>query len=60
MFESKFVSDMGKLGKKARKFSKKNLQSVLRRNRKLNSKFNKKKTSKSKLSLTYFNNSIWE
>ncbi|KAI5346153.1 hypothetical protein L3X38_014032 [Prunus dulcis] len=37
---------MGKLGKKARKFSKKNLQSVLRRNRKLNSKFNKKKTSK--------------
>ncbi|CAB4300982.1 unnamed protein product [Prunus armeniaca] len=44
--DNKFVSDMGKLGKKARKFSKKNLQSVLRRNRKLNSKFNKKKTSK--------------
>ncbi|XP_068315388.1 protein REBELOTE-like isoform X2 [Pyrus communis] len=38
---------MGKLGKKARKFSKKNLQSVLRKNRKLNSKFNKRRTSKS-------------
>ncbi|KAM1675598.1 hypothetical protein FF1_041106 [Malus domestica] len=37
---------MGKLGKKARKFSKKNLQSVLRKNRKLNSKFNKRRTSK--------------
>lgn len=36
---------MGKLGKKARKFAKKNLQSVLRNKRKLNSKF-KKKASK--------------
>ncbi|GAV73482.1 Noc2 domain-containing protein [Cephalotus follicularis] len=36
---------MGKLGKKARKFAKKNLQSVYKRNRKLNSKF-KRKASK--------------
>ncbi|BAU01656.1 hypothetical protein VIGAN_11093100 [Vigna angularis var. angularis] len=36
---------MGKLGKKARKFAKKNLQSVLRNKRKLNSKF-KRKASK--------------
>ncbi|XP_061375147.1 protein REBELOTE isoform X2 [Gastrolobium bilobum] len=36
---------MGKLGKKARKFARKNLQSVLRNKRKLNSKF-KRKTSK--------------
>ncbi|XP_048494923.1 protein REBELOTE isoform X2 [Beta vulgaris subsp. vulgaris] len=39
---------MGKLGKKARKFAKKNLQSVMRQKRKLNSKsmFKKKKTSR--------------
>jgi hypothetical protein len=36
---------MGKLGKKARKFAKKNLQSVLRNQRKLKSKF-KRKASK--------------
>ncbi|KAJ1393878.1 Nucleolar complex protein 2 [Sesbania bispinosa] len=36
---------MGKLGKKARKFARKNLQSVLRNKRKLNSKF-KRKASK--------------
>ncbi|CAK7325526.1 unnamed protein product [Dovyalis caffra] len=36
---------MGKLGKKARKFAKKNLQSVLKRNRKVKSFF-KKKTAK--------------
>lgn len=36
---------MGKLGKKARKFAKKNLQSVLRRKRKLKSFFKKKATS---------------
>lgn len=39
---------MGKLGKKARKFSKKNLQSVERRNRKFKSTF-KKRGPKSKL-----------
>ena len=33
---------MGKLGKKARKFAKKNLQSVMRRKRKLKSMFKKK------------------
>lgn len=33
---------MGKLGKKARKFAKKNLQSVLKRKRKLNSMFKRK------------------
>lgn len=38
---------MGKLGKKARKFAKKNLQSVHRKNRKTNSMF-KRKSSKSK------------
>ncbi|PON58538.1 Nucleolar complex protein [Parasponia andersonii] len=38
---------MGKLGKKARKFAKKNLQSVLRRKRKTNALF-KKKASKRK------------
>ncbi|XP_019442588.1 PREDICTED: nucleolar complex protein 2 homolog [Lupinus angustifolius] len=38
---------MGKLGKKARKFAKKNLQSVLRNKRKLNSKF-KRKASKTR------------
>lgn len=37
---------MGKLGKKARKFAKKNLQSVLKRKRKLKSTF-KKRASKS-------------
>jgi len=37
---------MGKLGKKARKFAKKNLQSVLKRQRKVKSFF-KKKASKS-------------
>ncbi|GMH10529.1 hypothetical protein Nepgr_012370 [Nepenthes gracilis] len=37
---------MGKLGKKARKFAKKNLQSVLRRKRKLNSMFKKKNASR--------------
>ena len=38
---------MGKLGKKARKFSKKNLQSVLKRKRQLKSLF-KRRASKSK------------
>ncbi len=38
---------MGKLGKKARKFSKKNLQSVLKKQRKLKSMF-KRRASKSK------------
>ncbi|KAJ8760274.1 hypothetical protein K2173_011686 [Erythroxylum novogranatense] len=37
---------MGKLGKKARKFAKKNLQSVLRRKRKLKSVFKKKASKK--------------
>nr|DAD32614.1 TPA_asm: hypothetical protein HUJ06_011465 [Nelumbo nucifera] len=37
---------MGKLGKKARKFAKKNLQSVLRRKRKLKSIFNRKSSSR--------------
>ncbi|XP_062092826.1 protein REBELOTE isoform X2 [Humulus lupulus] len=37
---------MGKLGKKARKFAKKNLQSVLKRKRKTNSMMFKKKSSK--------------
>lgn len=37
---------MGKLGKKARKFAKKNLQSVLKRQRKVKTFF-KKKASKS-------------
>lgn len=36
---------MGKLGKKARKFAKKNLQSVMKRKRKFNTKVNKKITS---------------
>lgn len=40
---------MGKLGKKARKFAKKNLQSVLRRNRKTKTFFKKKSSSKGKL-----------
>ena len=33
---------MGKLGKKARKFARKNLQSVMKRKRKLKSMFKKK------------------
>ncbi|TYK14874.1 nucleolar complex protein 2-like protein [Cucumis melo var. makuwa] len=37
---------MGKLGKKARKFAKKNLQTVLRRKRKLKSSFKKKAPSR--------------
>ncbi|XAR48762.1 hypothetical protein NMG60_11031690 [Bertholletia excelsa] len=37
---------MGKLGKKARKFAKKNLQSVLRRKRKTNALFKKKSSSR--------------
>ncbi|KAI4382744.1 hypothetical protein MLD38_008665 [Melastoma candidum] len=37
---------MGKLGKKARKFAKKNLQSVLRKKRKINAAVFKKKVSK--------------
>ncbi|KAF2295832.1 hypothetical protein GH714_034401 [Hevea brasiliensis] len=43
---------MGKLGKKARKFAKKNLQSVLKRKRKLKSMF-KKKVAKSEHSVPY-------
>ncbi|XP_043691122.1 nucleolar complex protein 2 homolog isoform X2 [Telopea speciosissima] len=39
---------MGKLGKKARKFAKKNLQSVLKRKRKTNSMFKRKKSSRDK------------
>lgn len=42
---------MGKLGKKARKFAKKNLQTVLKRKRKLKSMF-KKKAPSSKISWT--------
>lgn len=45
---------MGKLGKKARKFAKKNLQSVLKRKRKLKSMFKKKSSSKLK-----FEHPIW-
>ena len=37
---------MGKLGKKARKFAKKNLQSVLKRKRKMKPMFKKKSSSK--------------
>ncbi|CAN1220189.1 Protein REBELOTE [Linum perenne] len=37
---------MGKLGKKARKFAKKNLQSVMKRKRKINSVFKKRATKK--------------
>ncbi|KAL2896486.1 Nucleolar complex protein 2-like protein [Bienertia sinuspersici] len=37
---------MGKLGKKARKFAKKNLQSVMKKKRKFNSKIRKKDTSR--------------
>ncbi|KAM7499175.1 hypothetical protein LguiA_023589 [Lonicera macranthoides] len=37
---------MGKLGKKARKFAKKNLQSVLRQKRKTNASFKRKSSSK--------------
>lgn len=44
---------MGKLGKKARKFAKKNLQTVLRRKRKLKSSF-KKKAPSSKISWMKF------
>ncbi|XP_012086517.1 nucleolar complex protein 2 homolog isoform X2 [Jatropha curcas] len=40
---------MGKLGKKARKFAKKNLQSVLKRKRKLKSVFKKKAAKKDEL-----------
>ncbi|PIA30181.1 hypothetical protein AQUCO_05700112v1 [Aquilegia coerulea] len=36
---------MGKLGKKARKFAKKNLQSVMKRKRKVNSMIKKKHSS---------------
>ena len=50
---------MGKLGKRARKFAKKNLQSVLKRKRKLKSMF-KKKASKSKtFSFIFFSISIY-
>nr|DAD32616.1 TPA_asm: hypothetical protein HUJ06_011467 [Nelumbo nucifera] len=45
---------MGKLGKKARKFAKKNLQSVLRRKRKLKSIFNRKSSSKHLVSASPF------
>ncbi|KAJ4969738.1 hypothetical protein NE237_002837 [Protea cynaroides] len=39
---------MGKLGKKARKFAKKNLQSVLKRKRKMKPMFKRKKSSRDK------------
>lgn len=46
MFETS--REMAKLGKKARKFAKKNLQSVLKRKRQTNSMFKKKASSKRK------------
>lgn len=52
LFKGLFFGEMGKLGKKARKFAKKNLQSVLKRRRKLKSLF-KKKAAKSELFLFY-------
>lgn len=42
---SYYSNEMGKLGKKARKFAKKNLQTVLKRKRKLKSMFKKKAPS---------------
>lgn len=48
---SYYSNGMGKLGKKARKFAKKNLQTVLKRKRKLKSMF-KKKAPSSKISWT--------
>ena len=52
VFQNFIRSTMGKLGKNARKFAKKNLQSVYKRNRKLKSMF-KKRFAKSTLLLIF-------